>query len=111
MIILPIALTPSSKAISTRAFGVATIRGAYSNRQILLCLTKVNNREVRHFRFDLRDLGRRAVERPILDCLADVIRLDAVGALEIGDRARDFEDPRIGAGAQAEPIDRELEQG
>ena len=42
----------------------------------------------------------RAIEGAILDGFADVLGCDIGLAVEIGDRARDFEDPIIGAGAE-----------
>src|SRR5208282_2173071 len=61
----------------------------------------------RPLRFVLRG---GAVERAILNRLADVMRGDRGGAVEIGYRARDFQDARVGARAQAEAVEGELEQ-
>jgi hypothetical protein len=42
------------------------------------------------------------IQTPILNRLGDVGGLDFFGAGEIGDGAADFEDPAVGAGAQAQ---------
>src|SRR5271163_4181446 len=52
----------------------------------------------------------RAIERSILDRLADVMRFDPLGSVQVGDRACHFEDPRVRASAEAEAVDREFEQ-
>src|SRR5713226_2341068 len=51
-----------------------------------------------------------AIERAILDCLADVMRLDCAAAVEVRDRARDFQNSRVRARAQPEPVNRKFEQ-
>ncbi len=42
-----------------------------------------------------------SIQRPQLHRFADVIGGDTVGAGQVGNRPRDFEDPVVGAGAQA----------
>jgi len=51
-----------------------------------------------------------AVQTPILDRFGDVGGLDFFGAGEVGDGAADFEDPAVGAGAQAQLVDSGVEQ-
>src|SRR5438876_4863844 len=43
-----------------------------------------------------------AVERPVLDGFGDVRGADGLGALEVGDGARDFQNAVVGAGAQTQ---------
>ena len=58
------------------------------------------------FRFALLNLTtkrlnpKRPVEGAILDRFADVLGCDIGLAVEIGDRARDFQDPIVSAGAE-----------
>src|SRR5580704_3828794 len=54
--------------------------------------------------------GRGAIERSILYRLTDMMRGDRARAVEVGNRARDFQDARVGARAQAEAIDRQFQQ-
>ena len=42
---------------------------------------------------------QRAIERAILDCFADVFGSDVALAIEVGNRARDFQDAIVTAGA------------
>ena len=51
-----------------------------------------------------------AVERAVLDGLGDVCRADGVGAVEVGDCERHFEDAVMGAGAQPQAVDGAFEQ-
>ena len=50
------------------------------------------------------------IQTPVLYGLGDVGGLDLFGSLEVGDGAADFEDAAVGAGAQAQFIDRHFEQ-
>src|SRR3990167_1795567 len=50
------------------------------------------------------------VQAPVLDGLGDMGGLDLLGSFEVGDGAADFEDAAVGAGAQAQFIDRHFEQ-
>src|SRR6185312_16802734 len=43
----------------------------------------------------------RSIQRPILNRFGDVLRLDLGRAVQVGNRARDFKDAVVGAGAQA----------
>src|SRR5205823_1088456 len=43
-----------------------------------------------------------AVERPVLDGFGDVRGADGLGALEVGDGTRDFQNAVVGAGAQTQ---------
>ena len=62
---------------------------------------KVRKVSVPYYR--LSALGERtAVERAVLDCFADVLGLDGFALPKVGDRACDFQDPVVGAGAQVE---------
>jgi len=45
----------------------------------------------------------RPVQHSVLDGLADVDGAYDLGDFEVGDRAGDLEDARVGAGAQAQP--------
>src|SRR5262249_8759681 len=49
-----------------------------------------------------------AVERAVLDRLADVACLDRAAAVQVGAGPRDLEDARVGARAQPGPVDRML---
>src|SRR5262249_31329528 len=53
---------------------------------------------------------KSSVQTPLLDRFGDMGGLDFFGAGEIGDGAADFEDPAVGAGAQAQFVDRGFEQ-
>ena len=53
---------------------------------------------------------KSAIQAAVLNRLGDVGRLDFFAAREIGDRAADFEDSAVGAGAQAQFVNRGLEQ-
>ena len=46
-----------------------------------------------------------SIERAVLDGFGDVVGLDGFGGLEVRDRAGDFEDSVIGAGADAQLVD------
>ena len=50
------------------------------------------------------------IEHAVLYRLADVDGSDVLGGLEVGDRAGDLEDARVGAGAEAKPPESRLEQ-
>ena len=50
------------------------------------------------------------VQTPVLNRLGDMGGLDLLGSFEVGDGAADFEDAAVGAGAQAQFIDRHFEQ-
>jgi hypothetical protein len=54
-------------------------------------------------------LLQSSVQTSILNRFGDVGGLDFFGAGEIGDGAADFEDPALGAGAQAQFVDRGFE--
>ena len=52
----------------------------------------------------------RSIKGAILDRFAHVLGCDRFGALEVGDRARDFQDAIVGAGAQIEFRHRDADQ-
>lgn len=47
-----------------------------------------------------------SIQRAVLNCLTDVTGFDPLAAAEISDRAGDFEDAVVGAGAQVQILHR-----
>jgi hypothetical protein len=55
-------------------------------------------------------LQRDAVERAVLNRFAEMIRLNRAAVVEVRDRPRDLENPRVGARTQPQPVNRDLHQ-
>ncbi|SVD24821.1 uncharacterized protein METZ01_LOCUS377675, partial [marine metagenome] len=51
-----------------------------------------------------------AVERPVLEGFGDVFRVNVVRSSEVGDRAADFQNPVVRAGAQVQFVHRHSQQ-